>query len=413
MNTGYWQLLKQNKRVRLLWSAQVVSELGDWLNFVALMQLISKFSTSAQASGLLIILQMMPMVVFSPVAGMVADRFDRKHVMIIADLLRAGIVAGFLTIDSADELWLLYLLSALQFSLTSFFEPARSALLPNLADGEELVTANALTSVTWSLMLAIGGALGGVIAGLAGNRAAFIVDAASFLASAAILLRLNTNKTEPGAHEPHKERDSSLRPALRYLRQRPRVFAVMLVKSGICATASGVWLLSVVYGQRIFPIGAEGSISVGLLYGAHGLGALAGATFTGRFFRNQSLDPVRVILWAFVLRSICFLLWGASPNIWLAALAIMSVTACGSLLWVMSTTLLQRLTPDEIRGRLFALEYMALTLTMAACIWAIGLALDDWQLSAPLTTMATAAVAALIALAWLAVVLRWRQWQNV
>src|SRR6185503_3613890 len=156
---GYWQLLRRNRSVRRLWFAQIVSELGDWLNFVAQLQIINMFSSSAQAAGLLIILQLMPLMVFSPISGIVADRFDRRIVLIAADLLRAVIVLGFLTIDRPEELWLLYVLAALQFSVTAFFEPARNALLPMIADGEELITANALTGVTWSVMLAVGGAL--------------------------------------------------------------------------------------------------------------------------------------------------------------------------------------------------------------------------------------------------------------
>src|SRR6267142_2236695 len=138
---GYWQLLRRNAPVRRLWFAQVVSELGDWLSLVALLQLIYKFSPSAQAAGWLIVIQMMPLMVFAPLAGMVADRFDRRKVMIASDLVRAVIVLGFFTIDSPQELWLLYLLSALQFSVTAFFEPARAALLPTLAEGEELIAA--------------------------------------------------------------------------------------------------------------------------------------------------------------------------------------------------------------------------------------------------------------------------------
>src|SRR5262249_59541795 len=125
---GYLLLLRRNGAVRKLWLAQVVSELGDWLNLVALFQIIGKFSGKAEAGGLLIIIQMLPLMVFSPLAGIVADRFDRRYVMIVADLIRFAVVLGFLTINSPDRLWLLYLLAGIQFSVTAFFEPARAAL---------------------------------------------------------------------------------------------------------------------------------------------------------------------------------------------------------------------------------------------------------------------------------------------
>jgi MFS family permease len=411
---GYLQLLRRNKSVRRLWFAQVVSELGDWLNFVAQLQIIKQFSGSAQAAGWLIILQLLPLMVFSPIAGMVADRFNRRYVMIAADLLRAVIVLGFLTIDKPEELWLLYVLAALQFSLTAFFEPARSALLPTLAEGDELVTANALTGVTWSVMLAVGGALGGVIAGLVSNTAAFIVDSASFFLSAALLLGFPIPKRD-GREETMKARvrpDSSFRPAFAYLRERPQVLALLLVKSGICVTAGGVWLLSVVYGQRVFPIGDGGALSVGIFYGAHGFGAIIGANFTGRFFRKAASEPIHAILWGFLIRSGFFLLWGLATNITMASLAMIGVAACGSLLWVLSTTMLQQFTPDEIRGRIFAIEFALLTLTMSASIGVIGHALDYWGISPSLTTLSTAVMAILIALCWLMVLLRWRRWAH-
>ncbi|MEW6734412.1 MAG: MFS transporter [Acidobacteriota bacterium] len=407
---GYWQLLYSNQRVRRLWSAQVISELGDWLNFVALLQLINKFSASAQAAGGLIIIQMLSMVVFSPLGGILADRFNRRTIMIVADLIRAVVVLGFLLIDQPNELWLLYLLAGIQFSVTALFEPARAALVPSLAKREELVTTNALTSVTWSIILAIGGTLGGVIAGLLSNAAAFIIDAVSFVISALLLVGLDCPVSLERENRSARS-DGGLSTALSFLRKNPRVLAVLLVKSGLCVTAGGVWLLSVVYGQRVFPVG-DGALSVGLLYGACGIGSVVGATLTSRLFYQATMKPVRAIMWAFAWRSVFFLCWGLAPNIGLVALAIICVNACGSLLWVVSTTLLQRLTPDEIRGRLFALEFAALTFTMALSIWLIGRALDVWQFSPSHTTIATALAAVVIAAIWFCVLIRWSAWQR-
>ena len=400
---GYLNLLRNNKRVRQLWFAQIVSELGDWLNFVALIQIIKQFSGSAQASGLLIILQMMPLVIFSPFSGALADRFDRRKIMIMADLLRAGV-----------QLWLLYLLSAMQFSLTAFFEPARSALLPNLAKGEELIQANALTGVTWSIILALGGALGGIISDLFGNQIAFLVDSATFLLSAGILLRLNVEAKQPSDNKETKQiKDTSFLAVVPYLRARPRVLAVMLIKSGICLTGGGVFLLSVVYGQQIFPIGKDGSISVGILYGVHGLGAVIGAALTGHLSRASTKNALNLTLVAFALRGIFFSFWAVSLNIWFAAASILSVAACGSFLWVISTTLLQKLTDDEVRGRLFALEHALLTLSITVSIGAIGRALDVWKLSPAQTTFFTGLFAVVITAFWGLIVFQWRKFDRL
>ncbi len=408
---GYWQLIKNNKKFRKLWLAQIVSELGDWLNFVALVQIIKNFSGSAQDSGWLVILQMLPMFIFSPMAGMVADRFDRRKVMIACDIIRFAVVLGLLTIHRPDQLWLLYTLSALQFTITAFFEPARAAILPNLAKGEELIQANALSGVTWSIILAIGGALGGAISSLFGNQVAFVVDAGSFLVSAGLLLRLKVEKEIKLTSDSIEATviSTSFAEVFPYLRKNPQILAVLLVKTGICVTAGGVWLLSIIYGQKVFPIGQDGAISVGVLYGVHGLGALLGAILAGRFFRTSILNSIYILLVAFALRGIFFGFWSGSSSLGLVSLSIVFVTACGSLLWVVSTTLLQKLTEDNIRGRLFALENALLTLTMAISVSLTGRAIDVWHFSPAQTTFFTALAAFIVALLWWIVVIWWKK----
>src|SRR5262249_30187530 len=163
-------------------------------------------------------------------------------------------------------------------------------------------------------------------------------------------------------------------------------------------------------GQHVFPMGKDGAISVGLLYGAHGLGAILGANLTGRFMRSSTTDPIYSILGAFLLRSGFFLLWAISTNLGIAALGLIGVASCGSLLWVLSTTLMQQLTPDEIRGRLFALENASLTMSMAISIWAIGRSIDRWEFTAPTATLWTSVAAVAVAASWLYVIARWSGW---
>lgn len=413
--SGYLGLLKNNKSVRQVWMAQIVSEVGDWLNFVALLQMIKQFSGTAQSSGLLIILQMMPLVVFSPFSGALADKFDRRKIMIMCDLLRAVIVLGLLTIHSPEQLWLLYLLSALQFSLTAFFEPARSALIPNLATGEELLKANALSGVTWSVVLAVGGALGGILYDLVGGQISFLVDSATFLVSAGILLRLKieTKATTNESEITDKKTNTSFLAVIPYLINKPQVLAVVLVKAGICLTGGGVLLLSVIYGQQVFPIGRDGAISVGLLHGAHGLGAVIGAIWTGRIMHINTKKALSLILLTFGLRGVFFSFWANSPNIIFVAIAIISVSACGSFLWVISTTLLQKLTEDEIRGRIFALEHALLTLSVAISIAILGRVLDVWHFSPAMATFFTGLAAVVIAVFWAMIMLQWQKWDKL
>ncbi|HMV98919.1 MAG TPA: MFS transporter [Acidobacteriota bacterium] len=410
---GYLDLLRRNPKVRRLWMAQVVSELGDWLNFVALVQIINHFTPNAQAIGWLIVIQMIPMVVVGPFAGIIADRFNRCGVMIVADLVRAAIVLGYLTIDRPEELWRVYVLAALQFSVTAFFEPARAALIPSLAEGDELVASNALTSVTWSVMLALGGFLGGLITGFINPTATFLIDFISFIVSALLLIRLLSagaiRHLEHKPESPHPP-ESGLGPALVFLAHRPQVLAAMLIKTGICITAGGLWLLSVVYGQRVFPVGKEGALSVGLLYGVHGLGSIVGASLSSRMLRTGR--PIHAMLWAFVLRTAFFYFWAKAGNLTVVSVAIIAATSCGALLWVLSTTVLQELVPDQIRGRIFSLENSAMTFGMIVSTVLTGRALDIWHLTPQATTLWTAVAAAVVAVGWGWVTWRWEKWRR-
>lgn len=405
---GYFELFRKNAAFRRVWLAQIVSEMGDWLNYTALMQLIHRFTPGAEGAGWLLILQMMMFPLLSPIAGVVADRFDRRKVMIATDLARMVIVLGFLFVDGPSKLWLLYALAGMQASLVAFFEPARQALVPSVAKKNELVTANALSSVTWSVTLGIGGFLGGLIADRWGISNAFICDSASFLISASLLMRIpdyrrETSKSEIQGHE----RGGDFLTAVKFLLAHPAVLAVVLVKSGISIAGSGVWLLAVVYGQKVFPMGNDGALSVGILNGAHGLGALIGAVLTARYMKMPRLSIAWGILLLFTFRAAFFGIWGMAGNIWVVVFATLLITACGSLLWVSSTTILQNMIPADLRGRIFAIEFGLLTLAMAGFLWLIGRALDHWRLSPATVTYGTAGAAGLVALAWLAAILIW------
>ena len=170
--------------------AQVISLTGDWFNTIASVIIVNRYSASGLALGGLFIARALPPFLLGPVAGVVADRFDRRKVLVLSDVLRAGIVLCFLLVDRPERLWLLYVLTVLQFSVSAFFEPARAALVPALVENAELLTANTLSSITWSAMLTLGGAIGGLTASLFGVRVSLVVDAASFLISAGLVLSI-------------------------------------------------------------------------------------------------------------------------------------------------------------------------------------------------------------------------------
>ena len=181
---AYLSLLKRNRNFRLLYTGQTISQLGDWFNTVAVYSLLLDLTGSARAVALMLIAQMLPFGIVGPLAGVVVDRLNRRRIMIAADVIRGVLMLGLLLVRRADQVWIAYVVTALAVSAQAFFEPARTATIPNVTSAEELLPANALSSATWSAMLAIGASVGGVVTAVFGRDVAFIVNSASFFISA-------------------------------------------------------------------------------------------------------------------------------------------------------------------------------------------------------------------------------------
>jgi MFS family permease len=255
---GYLELLRGNRDFRLVWLGQVVSQLGDWFDTIALFTLVLRLTGSGRAVGLVLVARFLPSVVLGPLSGVFADRFDRRTLMIASDLGRALVVLGFLFVRRPEQVWLVYALTVLQLGLSSFFEPARSAAIPSIVRERELVTANAISSVTWSAMLTLGAAVGGPVTAWFGTDAAFVVDSLTYVVSALLIasVRLPPRPTR-------EKRRLTLSKALgvadtleglRYVRKRPRVLAVLMVKPA-WGLGGGILTLLPVFGEKVFHVG--------------------------------------------------------------------------------------------------------------------------------------------------------------
>src|SRR6188474_3686201 len=191
---GYIDLLRRNRSFRQLWLGQVVSQMGDWFDTIALYTIILQLTGSGRNVGLLLVARFVPSFFFGPISGVIADRFSRQRIMIVTDMLRALVVLGFLFVRRADQLWIVYVLTVFQLGLSTFFEPAKTAAIPSIVEDRELVAANAISSVTWSAMLTIGAALGGLITGWFGTDVAFVLDALTYMVSAALIASIRVPK---------------------------------------------------------------------------------------------------------------------------------------------------------------------------------------------------------------------------
>jgi MFS family permease len=407
--TGYVDLLRRNRDFRQLWLGQVVSQMGDWFDTIALYTIVLNLTGSGRAVGLVLVARFLPSVVVGPASGVIADRFSRRSIMIMSDVVRAVVVLGFLLIRSAEQLWMVYVLTVIQLIFSTFFEPARTAAIPSIVAPRDLVAANAISSATWSAMLTLGAAVGGLITGWFGTDAAFVLDSLTYLLSAALIMTVRLPRREPQA-----KKRLTLASALgltqtiegmRYVKRRPRVFALLMVKPA-WGLGGGILALLAVFGEKIFPVGRSAATGIGVLYAARGIGTAIGPFAARRFSGETRAHMQSAIGISFIIGGIFYIAFGSATNFVFAILVLAIAHTGGSILWVFSTVLLQQSVEDNFRGRVFAAELALLTLTMAASNYLTGELLDRYYLSPRGVTIGMGIFFLLPGLAWF-VTMRW------
>ena len=379
---AYWRLLRNNPDFTRLWLAQVISLLGDWFNTIVLAVLVEKYSGgSGLAVSLFLLARFVPPMLVGPWAGVLVDRLDRKRLLILSDLLRALVVLLLLLADGPQMLWLVYVLTALQFTFSAVFEPGRNALLPALLPKEGLVLANTLGSVTWSTMLAAGAIAGGIVASQLGTSAALVIDSLTFLVSALLIMSIRANTSvSVGAREVVKavetEESRGLREGLRYLRRSPATLAVLLVKAGI--SLGSVDTVMIIYASQLFKMGEDSSTPLSIMYAAFGAGAVAGPLLLNRFNDGQVHVMRRLIRFGFLFMSLGWLMMSGAGTLPLVALALTLRAMGTSICWTYSSVIIQKSVPDRYLGRMFSLDMTSFQFVGAFSILLTGLLIDSF-----------------------------------
>jgi len=400
----YWRLLRDNRDFRLLYIGTLISLGGDWFLTVALLDLVLSLTGSATLASLMLLCQTLPIFFFTPIAGHVVDKVDRRKLMIVVDVARTGACLLPLLARSPATLPFAYL-GVIFISIGSaYFEPASQAALPNIVRAEELGAANVLMGSTWGTMLAVGAAIGGVVTMKFGRDLSFVVDAASFLFSAGVLWMMRARFAEERSpHHEHPPLVESLRETVRYAKTHPRVLALLAVKGGYGTGAGTIAMLSV-FGKEVFDAGAFG---IGLLFAARGLGALVGP-FVIRLMARRHEAQYRAIALCIFAFGVGYTGLAFSRSLAGGLVFIFIAHLGGGGAWQVSTYGLQRETDDWIRGRVFSADYGFLTLTMALSSVVAG-ALSD-RFGPTLATASLASLCIVMSLGWSA--WTWRLWSE-
>jgi MFS family permease len=367
----YVAVLRENPDFRRIWIGQVGSLLGDWFNQVAILSLLLRLTGSGQAAGIFWVLQMVPMFLMSPFAGRVVDHLPRKLVMIGADVARAAIVLSFLLVDRPGRVWIVYVATVLQMSLSAFFEPARNAVTPRVVKADQLVAANAVTAATWSTIFAAGSAVGGLITALLGERVAFLINSASYLWSAFFVFRAAIPPIESVPHPSERGFLTGLKEALAV----PSLLPVLCAKA-LLGFAGGMALVIAIWGDRVFRIGSTAAGGIGVMFAARGIGTGVGPILARRFGKTHGEGARRTIALGYLICGTFFAGASLSRSFPLALLCLFGSGVGTAVTWIFSTVVLQQETSDRVRGRVFAAEQTLFTFTMAASMVLAGKALD-------------------------------------
>jgi predicted MFS family arabinose efflux permease len=381
-----------------------VSFAGDWFAIVALLGLALEVTGSPAVASLMLVLQSGPFFLASPIAGMLADRFDRRRLMIGADLTRVIVCLGFLLARDASSLWIAFGCVALLSVGAAVFEPTSSAALPNLVDAVDLATANTLNGAAWGTMAAVGAAAGGLVAAALGRDAAFVLDAASFAVSAALIMGIHRSFSQTRADHAGSRVPLGLA-GLRLaasetlvLARSSRTVAALLVTKTTFGAGMGVLALLAVFGQGVF---AAGEVGIGVLFAARGLGALVGPFVARAFAGTDDRGIIRAISIAIVVFICGYAALPLAPALAVAAVCVFIAHLGGGAQWMLSSYGLQRAVPDRVRGRVLSFDYAAVTLaTTLSTIVAGGLAVTAGAVATLYVMIGVVAVTGGLWLVW-------------
>jgi MFS family permease len=365
---SYGELLSQNRPFRNLLAGQVISELGNWFNFIAGLGLVRAVSgASPMVAGILIACRLIPFAFASPIAGTFVDRFSRRQVMIATDLARVFIALAFLLVTSESDLWIAYLATVLLSIFGAFFEGAKNAATPNLVGKEGLLSGTALMFSTRFLLMAIGSALGGWAAAAFGYKVSFLINAMSFLASAYSVWLVPEEATRDEATAERMAAKEKRAPFMRELREglqytvKNHFAATILIMNVIWATGGGA--INIIFERLggVYFAQSEGwnpDLAVGLMWTASGFGLTLGMLVAHRtsVWLERTGGQTAFIGWTLVVHGILFAIGGLMPTLFLFAIFTFISRAIVGVEYAVQETLFQRSLPDHIRGRISTLD---------------------------------------------------------
>ena len=378
-DNAYMRLVRENPTYRKFWIAAFISMFGEWFNTIALFLLILKYTDSELLLGVLMAVRMGCFALMQPFFGLLADRVNRKKLMIWTNVLQIFLALAFIAVDGPEDMWWMFLCSGIMMALHGLYVTAERAALPNIVSKEDLTTANALDSATWSTALCLGAFAGGLVVSEYGVTIAFLIDSFTFLVGTLILLPLTVPQTYDKASS-----GSIITSALKdiwigqkRIQSDPRLFRIIFAKTSWNIAGGGLaGVYLVLAGNDIEFVGA--ALGFGIFFFARGVGTGIGPILARRFFKDTEKWP-RLIGLLICASGLFYLLVGLSlqgPLLLTLVLVTMAHTASGGN-WVLSTVLTQQWVEDEMRGRVFSTDMLLLSLGQVVSTISAGYLIEN------------------------------------
>ncbi len=382
-NIGYWELIRTNSKYRRLWSATVISMLGEWFNTIALFLLIFKYTESEFLLGILFTVRMLCFALLQPISGLLADRYDRKKIMMWSNILQVFLALGFLAVDGPEDIAWMLGLSGIMMLLHGAYVTAERAALPNLVSKEHLSTANALDAASWSTALCLGAMIGGIVVEYYGTDAAFIIDSFTFLISAILLAPLTIPQTfdDDLKGSLFSTAASNIRKGWKRISKETRLLRIVFAKASWNIAGGGLaGVFLVVAGSDVDGFGV--ALGFGLFFFARGIGTGTGPILARKFLTNEERWPLLVGVLVMISGFFYFFVgFTLGVNVWLTVFLVMLAHSASGANWVLSTILTQMWVEDEIRGRVFSIDMLIMSLAFSVSSASAGYLLENRYLS--------------------------------
>ncbi|MFE9654574.1 MFS transporter [Micromonospora sp. NPDC006431] len=364
-------IVARNRRFGLLWCSTLLSNLGNWLMIVAVPVYVYTMTGSTMSSGLAFVAQTLPAVAFAPLAGVLVDRWDRRLVMVGADLLRMVIVLALLLVDDPGMLWLLYAAMFGESAVGHFFQPAARAVVPTIVGrGRDLEAANAWNTVAGGIVRLAGAPVGGALYAIVGFDGLVLIDSATYLVSAVLIFGMGRLRADERDHEQRAVSSwlvtfrGQVRDGLAFLLGHPVLCATLVVSSLFLLANAALNVLLVPY--VISVLGGDAG-DVGVLMAALGAGFLASAYAGNVLSRSGRLRAA--VAGCLLAIAGCFAGLFLIPHLAAAVVFIALAGVPGGSLLMLAQVQVQRQTPDRQLGRVssaFSAAEMAATVAGGA-----------------------------------------------